>query len=168
MAPGDKNLTVDAGIFNAAAPTGGLGNYVWNDADKDGMQDANESGIGGVIVTLYNSAGTPIATTTTDKTGYYAFNNLPAGDYTVGFTNTPEGFVFTTQPNGTGTGSDANPSTGKTPVITVGTTFRDDVDAGLYPAGTPSGKGSLGDVVWYDTNNNGIQDAPFGGAGVAK
>jgi hypothetical protein len=161
LAPGEKNLTIDAGIHNSTTPlTGGLGNFVWNDADKDGIQDAGESGIGGITVTLYAADGTTvIATTVTDKTGYYAFNNLPAASYIVGFTNTPEGFVFTTQTNGTGTGSDANPSTGKTGLIAITTTFRDDVDAGLYPAGTPSGKGSIGDYVWYDTNDNKIQNA---------
>ncbi len=160
LAPGEKNLSVDAGIYNATAPTGGIGNYVWNDADKDGIQDANESGIGGITVTLYAADGvTVIATTVTDKTGYYSFNNLPAADYVVGFSNVPTGFVFSNQTNGTGDGSDANPSTGKTNAITVGTTFRDDIDAGLYPAGSASGKGSLGDYVWYDSNNDGIQAA---------
>jgi SdrD B-like domain/Secretion system C-terminal sorting domain len=160
LAPGDKNLTVDAGIFKATAPTGGLGNFVWIDADKDGVQDANETGLGGVTVTLYAADGiTKIATTVTDKTGYYSFVNLPAADYVVGFSNTPEGFVFTNQTNGTTDGSDVNPSTGKTPPITVGTTFVATVDAGLYPSGTASGKGSLGDIVWYDTNDNGLQDA---------
>jgi uncharacterized surface anchored protein len=160
LAPGDKNLTVDAGIFKATAPTGGLGNFVWLDADKDGVQDTNETGLGGVTVTLYAADGiTKIATTVTDKTGYYSFVNLPAADYVVGFTNMPEGFVFTNQTNGTTDGSDVNPSTGKTPPITVGTTFVETVDAGLYPSGTASGKGSLGDIVWYDTNDNGLQDA---------
>jgi SdrD B-like domain/Secretion system C-terminal sorting domain len=176
LAPGDKNLTIDAGIFNVVAPLGGLGNFVWLDANKDGIQNDLPSsggiGFGGITVTLYAADGTTVvATTATDKTGFYAFNNLPQGDYVVGFSNLPQGYSLTTPNAATSTAtnnSDANAGSGKTALITVGTTFRDDIDAGIYPNGSPSGTASLGDIVWYDTNNDGVQNTcypPFGGAG---
>ena len=54
-----------------------IGNYVWEDTDSDGIQDACESGIQGVTVELYDAAGTGlIASTTTDANGQYYFSSL--------------------------------------------------------------------------------------------
>ena len=57
-----------------------VGNRVWNDTDKDGIQDANESGIGNTSVTL--TCGTDTATTTTDSLGEYYFSNKTGGNAT--------------------------------------------------------------------------------------
>jgi SdrD B-like domain/Secretion system C-terminal sorting domain len=167
LGAGEKNLSIDAGIYNAT-PRGGLGDFVWIDANKDGIQDPSEAGLAGVTVTLYAADGvTVVATTVTDITGHYAFNNLPAANYIVGFSNLPEGYVFTNTTTGTTTGSDANQATGRTAPIAVGTTFVSDIDAGVYPSGTASGTGSIGNLVWYDTDGNGIQNASeVGVAGV--
>ncbi|MBK9780888.1 MAG: sortase [Anaerolineales bacterium] len=59
-----------------------LGNRVWYDTDNDGVLDGAESGISGVRVELYRGA-TFIGYTETDSTGYYRFDDLPAGDYVV-------------------------------------------------------------------------------------
>lgn len=88
--------TWDAGII---IPTGNvsLGNFVWIDADNDGVFNNGESGLNGVTLNLYqdtdsNGVFTPIvdaflSTTTTatnaGNTGYYLFDNLPEGDYIV-------------------------------------------------------------------------------------
>jgi hypothetical protein len=82
LAAGDNNTTLDAGYFD---PLASLGNYVWRDQDRDGVQDAGEPGIEGVLVTLYDSGGTAIGTTTTNALGYYTFTGLQPGDYSVGF-----------------------------------------------------------------------------------
>jgi hypothetical protein len=50
-----------------------IGNSVWNDANQNGIYDAGESGINGVIVELYDGA-TKVGTTTTANGGRYAFN----------------------------------------------------------------------------------------------
>ena len=166
LVPGDKNLTIDCGLYNASQPTGSIGDYVWNDSDKDGIQDANESGVGGITVTLTD--GTTTWTTTTDVNGKYLFSGLPAGNYTVAFSNIPEGYVFTSQTNATINGSDAN-SAGVTNTISLAAGERKtDIDAGIFPAGIPSGKASIGNYVWYDTNNDGKQDVTEieGAAGV--
>ncbi|WP_415623866.1 SdrD B-like domain-containing protein, partial [Macrococcoides canis] len=47
-----------------------LGNYVWYDEDKDGIQDAGEKPVPGVTVTLTKPDGTKL-TTTTDENGHY-------------------------------------------------------------------------------------------------
>ena len=58
-----------------------IGNYVWEDANDDGIQDANENGLSGVIVNLFGANGNFIAATTTDNNGQYLFNdsNVPNG-----------------------------------------------------------------------------------------
>ncbi len=66
LVAGDSNMSLDAGIYQPLPNTASLGNYVWNDLDKDGVQDPNELGISGVTVTLCDNAGNPIATTVTD------------------------------------------------------------------------------------------------------
>jgi uncharacterized repeat protein (TIGR01451 family) len=54
-----------------------IGNRVWNDTDNDGIQDAGETGIGGLTVTLClaSAPSTPIATATTDANGNYYFSS---------------------------------------------------------------------------------------------
>lgn len=167
---GQRNMSVDAGLVQTApAGTASLGDKVWYDADADGVQDAGETGVAGVTVTLYNNAGTAIATTTTDANGNYLFANLAAGDYSVGFSNLPQGYSLTpvwSSNDANATNSDANPATGRTGTITLSAGEQElDVDAGLV-AGVPSGLASLGNKVWWDvvTANN-IQDA--GEPGVA-
>lgn len=165
LSQGQRNLTVDAGLTQTSpAGTSSIGDYVWFDADGDGSQDANETGVGGVTVTLYNSSGTAIATTTTDANGKYIFPNLAAGDYSIGFSNLPAGYSFasstgTTTGNGT-VNSDANPGTGKTAQFSLpAATSLTGLDAGLI-AGVPSGLGSIGNKVWWDVvNANNVQDA---------
>ncbi|MEM7132615.1 MAG: SdrD B-like domain-containing protein [Chloroflexota bacterium] len=70
-----------------------LGDIVWHDINNDGVQDANEPGIDGVLVNLYelDNVGTPIpasmitATTATTGTvsGYYEFGVLSNTNYQV-------------------------------------------------------------------------------------
>lgn len=168
---GAKNLSVDCGMYSTApaANVGALGNFVWNDLNGNGVQDGGEPGVAGITVILYNNAGTAVDTVTTDATGGYLFTNLAPGNYTVGFSNLPAGFSFTGQDRGgnDASDSDVNPGTGRTAsaTVTAGAT-NTTVDAGVRQ-GVPSGLGSLGNRVWYDLNNNGLQDAgELGVAGV--
>jgi hypothetical protein len=63
-----------------------LGDYLWNDVDKNGLQDNGEPGFGNRTVFLVNAAGTSILEVTkTDVNGYYRFTNLNAGTYTIKF-----------------------------------------------------------------------------------
>ena len=49
-------------------------------------------GVAGATMTLYDYATNTSSTTTTDSTGYYAFNNLAPGNYSVTETAVPSGF----------------------------------------------------------------------------
>ncbi|MFZ1307131.1 MAG: SdrD B-like domain-containing protein, partial [Ferruginibacter sp.] len=163
---GQRNPSVDAGVTqNSPAGTARIGDRVWFDANNDGTQNAGEPDVAGVTVTLYNAAGTAIATTATNSDGLYQFVNLAAGTYSVGFSNLPAGYSFTgstgtTSATGT-TNSDVNPGTGRTAafVITAGQSLLG-LDAGLT-AGVASGLGSMGNKIWYDlpAGVTGVQDA---------
>jgi serine-aspartate repeat-containing protein C/D/E len=76
--------------------TGSIGDFVWHDSNRNGIQDTGELGIGGVTVKLKDSTDTIIiATTNTNTSGYYHFTGLCAGDYKVEVM-TPSGFYPTT------------------------------------------------------------------------
>ena len=68
-----------------------LGNYVWYDLNKNGIQDSGETGLTGVTMNLYKDDngdnvpdGTPIKTTITGAGGLYGFSSLTPGKYIVG------------------------------------------------------------------------------------
>ncbi len=142
--------------------TAGLGDYVWFDVDKDGVQDSNEFGVGDVTISLFDATGTTLLrTTTTDASGYYQFGPLLPGDYKVKF-DLPAGFVFTQSYAPTGTpDSDSNAdSNGFSEVITLSPgEFDRSIDAGLTrKEDAPPDDASLGDRLWLDANANGLQD----------
>ncbi|MEL7425764.1 MAG: SdrD B-like domain-containing protein, partial [Bacteroidota bacterium] len=132
-----------------------LGDFVWEDLDADGIQDAGEPGIENVTVMLLDGDGNMLDQTTTDNTGFYQFTELIPGDYIVKFT-APGGF----DPSPANQGgddtvdSDADETTGQTGIIELEQGENDPTnDAGFYqPA-------SLGDFVWLDEDADGIQDA---------
>ena len=82
--------TWDAGVVER---TYAIGDYVWIDANRDGIQGDPEDGehpLNGVTVVLYNGEGDELDRTTTGADGRYIFDNLPAGEYQVGFELTEE------------------------------------------------------------------------------
>ncbi len=120
---GGSDLTLDMGI-QPAIPAGqvAIGDRVWYDDNRNGRQDASETGVPGVTVDLHTAGQTcadaPVATTATNNNGYYLFNNQVPGDYFVCFnlTTIPSGYVVTLQDTtgNDGNDSDANPTTGQT------------------------------------------------------
>lgn len=75
---GKANGLGDLEALCAAAPIE-IGNYVWLDPDRDGVQDPSETAIADVLVELLDAGGNVIATTRTDANGQYWFNesNVP-------------------------------------------------------------------------------------------
>ena len=85
-----------------------VGDFVWLDVNRDGVQDSTEPVIAGVTVTLTDATGAVVATTTTDANGFYSFVDLvPGATYTITFTR-PAGYTFTSQTSGTNTAVDSN------------------------------------------------------------
>ncbi|HBI3376760.1 TPA: carboxypeptidase regulatory-like domain-containing protein, partial [Staphylococcus aureus] len=144
---GADNMTLDSGFYKT--PKYNLGNYVWEDTNKDGKQDSTEKGISGVTVTLKNENGEVLQTTKTDKDGKYQFTGLENGTYKVEF-ETPSGYTPTQVGSGTDEGIDSN-GTSTTGVIKD--KDNDTIDSGFYKPNY-----NLGDYVWEDTNKNGVQD----------
>ena len=158
-----------------------IGDYVWWDTNRNGLQDTGEAPVEGVTVTLYQADGTTkVAATTTDASGFYSFTDLAPGQaYVVVFTK-PNGTTFTTQTVGTDTAVDSNAdlTSGAAPVVTPksganSATDPDDptIDAGLWQinlslAKTLTTKGPLhpGDEVTFVLvpHNDGPVDALAG------
>ncbi len=96
-----------------------LGNRVWLDTDHDGVQEADEPGIGGVCVRLYDENENLLTTTSTDSNGYFAFDVRPGQKYRLGFEK-PPGMSFTVAHRGDDDrDSDADPKSGKTEAIAI-------------------------------------------------
>jgi hypothetical protein len=72
---------------------------VWNDLNRDGLQNLRELGIRNVTVNLYNTTRTLIGTAVTDVNGAYRFQDLTPGDYFVSILP-PAGFVFSPKDQG--------------------------------------------------------------------
>ena len=131
-----------------------VGDKVWMDVDRDGIQDADEPAMPGVTVTLMradgsavtDASGNPVAAVTTDANGRYVFANLLPGDYKVSFTN-PAGYEATVSDAGGDRAADSN-GTESAVSLAQG---QDDatVDYGLV------GTGVIGDRLFVDVNQNG-------------
>lgn len=84
-----------------------VGDYIWEDTDQNGKQDAGETALEGVTVTLLDKDGNPakdlegkdVALSTTLADGKYLFSNLPEGDYQVVITP-PKDYIPTTNAGG--------------------------------------------------------------------
>ena len=75
-------VTVEAGV---PVTPGSIGDFVWNDLNGNGLQDAGEPGLEGVFVMLTDCAGNWKGQTTTDADGAYHFANVAPGSYKVKF-----------------------------------------------------------------------------------
>ncbi len=64
-----------------------IGNYVWEDANDNGLQDTGEAPISSAWVQLLNCTENTVAlrTTSTDTLGNYLFSSLPSGCYRIKF-----------------------------------------------------------------------------------
>ena len=156
-----NNASVDETIdFGYIAMQGSLGDYVWYDQNHNGVQDANEHGINGVVVRLYDSSHNFLAVTTTafggpnNVDGYYQFTGLDEGDYIVEVDSStlPANYSPTTP----FVGDSAHDSNGSPATANLPTDSSSDqtIDFGYV---TPC-NGKIGDFVWHDLDRNGLQD----------
>ena len=177
---------VDAGIIIFRAPTAtrtptpiNIGNFVWDDLDKDGRQDVGEPGVANVTVQLWNTSKTQmIDSTITNGTGNYTLVAPTPGDYRVRVVL--PGMLDTFSPKNQASGddtldSDINPSgvdIGFTDIFTLASNVISitNVDAGIIVFRAPTATRTptpinIGNLVWHDLNKDGIQDV--GEPGVA-
>jgi len=154
--PGDQ----DSVYFTCVLPAS-IGDYVWNDADGDGLQDVDEGGdsqpdgINGVTLRLYRDDGDSVfepgaddlltATQVTAGNGAYSFTLLPPGSYWVDVDETSPalaGYFFIA-------GSQSGPEP-KLVSLSAGQNYTT-ADFGY------AGKGTVSGVVFYDWNSDGSQ-----------
>ncbi|MFH7026140.1 MAG: SdrD B-like domain-containing protein [Heteroscytonema crispum UTEX LB 1556] len=144
----NRNInTADFGLTQQAV--GSIGDTVYNDLNGNNIQDANEPGISGVIVTLtgagpdnqFGTSDDTSETRTTDNNGRYSFTGLPLDrQYRVSVTSPPTGLTPTqTQPNSFN--------------LTNENRNIDTADLGFRRPG-----GSIGDFIFNDRNGNGTPD----------
>ncbi|WP_298816691.1 SdrD B-like domain-containing protein, partial [uncultured Chloroflexus sp.] len=142
----------DAGLVLPSS----VGNLIWLDVNGNGVQDASEPGIEGVVVRI---VGTDIdgnsvnRSETTADDGRYRFDGLQPGTYQVTI-EVPTGYRVTAANRGgnDSADSDSDLNGAMTTFFLPGGASDLTWDAGLYqPA-------SVGDRVWLDLNGNGAQD----------
>ncbi len=164
-----SNLSADFGF----APLGAIGDTIYWDANANGTQDWNESGINGVLITLcrdLNSdgdcadAGETVAATTTTATttgeaGKYLFSGLsqlPAGaTYLVSVGPIPGSPILTADPNADGVVCAPLGAAVCDGIINVNVLPSNSfmgADFGYQPSVI------IGDTLWVDSNGNGIKE----------
>jgi ELWxxDGT repeat protein/predicted outer membrane repeat protein len=150
----------DAGFRGPAFAT--VGDWVWEDNDADGIQEASEPGLARVVVTLLDHSNTQVAVTTTAYDGSYGFTGVLPGEYTLQVAP-PNHAQFSPRHQGADDGldSDCDPATGRTNAFTVWAGLPDTSnDAGLFYFASASG------TVCNDINWDGLQNA--GDSGIPR
>ena len=134
--PWRRRVEPERGRRAAGSVTGGptIGDFAWNDLDRDGIQDPGEPGLANVTVKLRDPAGTVLATTTTDAGGLYGFTNVAPGSYRLRFA-VPAGLQTTPSNVGTDDTVDCDINAGgETAVFTLVAGQTDiTLDAGFAP-----------------------------------
>ena len=165
-----------------------VGNYIWIDANVDGVQDVAETALENAVVALFVTTdggatlvaasdidGVAVISQTTLADGLYEFGNLAPGEYVVRVTP-PTGYALTSG----GTDPDDDDNTDSNGVAVAGQDYVDSLPVLLEVDGEPTDDDdanaddnnsnqsvdfgfftpvSLGDLVWFDQNIDGTQDA---------
>lgn len=170
-AVGNENLGYDFGFTEVT-----IGNFVWFDADGDGLFDAGEQGIDGVTVVLLDSSRQPVlnragqpAVQVTSGGGFYQFTPadgvVPNGSYiiaidlsqgslsTFSLTGQDTGGVNNNDPINDDEDSDAAENNGFAEIeltAPTGGNENQSFDFGF-------GRVQIGNFVWNDINGDGLQ-----------
>jgi hypothetical protein len=169
-------------IVNTNTPTRtptpvNVGNFVWDDLDADGLQDAGEPGLAGVTVQIWNSTKTQlIDQAVTNASGIYSLQTPGPGDYRVRVL-LPNPALDQFSPKDTNDGgaspdqrdSDSNPfgvNAGFTDIYTFASNLISitTIDTGIIvyrpptPTRTPTPV-NVGNFIWHDLDADGLQDA---------
>ncbi|QJD77274.1 SdrD B-like domain-containing protein [Spirosoma rhododendri] len=145
-------------------PYGSLGNFVFLDANKDGLFDSGDTGLDGVKIYLYDQTGqTKLDSTVSANGGKYVFGNLRSGTYRVRFI-APDNLQYAQQSASSVAGADGftglytiDTDKGATDQARNNTT----VVAGFIPKAVPTATAS--GQVFADANGDGIRETGEGG-----
>ena len=142
-------------VIITPASSGDIGDYIWHDADGNGVQNANETGIENIPVELYSTDNLiiPVDYLFTGPQGEFCFTGLDDGDYFIKVI-VPDTFM-TTLPLASVNNPSVNdnqdsdidhsngPNTSGIITILNGNSVKN-CDAGLHLYG------SIGNIVWLD------------------
>ena len=153
-----SDQTIDFGYQSPCVGT--VGNYVWHDDNRDGIQQPGELGIDGVRVYLTADGVTIVQETITSVSGndhgYYQFAGLCAGTYQV-VVDTASAPLAGLSATSTSPADDETVDSNDTPAVV---TLPNDASNLTVDFGFVSPcAAKIGDFVWIDLNGNGLQDA---------
>ena len=158
----------DADFNDAAAGSfgpvcgGRIGDYVWSDTNRNGLQDASDAPFSNLSLTLTNLLTSETKTATTDQNGNYSFGGLCAGNYRVTLTPPPKYGITkkcssdVQSPDyvaGCSAETDTNSNPADVTLLSSGAETSS-VDFGLVQQ-----LHTLAGRVWRDDNGNGVQEA---------
>jgi uncharacterized repeat protein (TIGR01451 family) len=141
---GKSYMMMDFGFIDPIN-TFSISDKVWFDSNNNGSFDAGEPGIKEVTVTLLDSSGFVVGAAVSDVNGDFTFTGVPDGDYTIKIEDADGilvGFAPTTPAA----------EVRELPVTVSGS----DISNVSFGFNAP---GMIGDTVWNDVNNNGVQDS---------
>jgi hypothetical protein len=157
-----------------------IGNFVWSDLDHDGRQDADEPGLPGITVQLWNSAKNMLIDfTQTDANGNYQLTAPTPGNYRVRVVLPSILDQFSPKDLAGGSDildSDINPSgsdLGFTDIFNIASNVISisSIDAGIIKFVTPTPTRtptpiSVGNLIWADDGDGVKESEELGLAGV--
>lgn len=133
---GEVENDIDAGFYEPVT----IGDFVWHDANADGIQDGGELGYAGVTLSLQRFGGpatdvngNPLAPVVTDAAGMYEFMNIRPGLYDI--TVTPPAMWLFSDINATNDDQDSdfnNIGNLLTRIDLTSGQIIDNIDAGIY------------------------------------
>jgi len=77
------DFNIKAEVKSNSSKQNSVGNFIWEDSNKNGIQDKGERGIDGIKVYLLTEDKKRLSTTTTTNGGQYRFTNLSDGKYRI-------------------------------------------------------------------------------------
>ncbi len=144
---GENSINNDFAEMQPAALSG----FVYHDRNNNGIFDYDEVGIPGVTVILLDASGNPTGTTVTDFWGFYFFDNLMPGVYSVTEVQ-PAGYFDGLDSAGSEGGTAHNPGDIITGIVLGPGVYAFEYNFGELMPTTLSGH------VWIDSNGNALHE----------
>ncbi len=146
-------------------PTSDIGDYIWLDQNRNGIQDVDETGMPSVYINLMSESGEEIGTTWTNQSGIYSFENIPASNYYLQV-ETPMGYNLT-QSNIGDFDTDSEGAVTGNFIQSSMFALRDGVDQFDHDFGFFQSTSSLNGSVWSDANGDLLNNDQNGLEGIS-
>ena len=152
LTTGSQNLDQDFG-YQAITPNT-ISGTIWEDSDANGtLDEATPNFFENVTIILRDDLGNLVGITSTDWNGDYAFTGLPDGTYTLDVLDENNIVGDYWKSAGVVIGANNNSQPDVYSVSVAGGSVDDTADFGYYTFGA-----AIGNYVWEDVNEDGIQD----------